>query len=134
VFIAAAGSPEGASSFVLELCKRGRFCAACTKLILLEADMNIHRKLGTEALLRFYQSLADLNLTLETFPTPEEIATCEPVVGEKDAHVLAAALKSETDVFFTLDRKHFMAEKVQKANLELKIATPGDFLRELMEE
>ena len=96
--------------------------------------MNIHRKLGTEALLRFYQSLADLNLTLETFPTPEEIATCEPVVGEKDAHVLAAALKSETDVFLTLGRKHFMAEKVQKANLELKIATPGDFLRELMEE
>lgn len=58
VFIAAAGSPEGGSSFVLELCKRGRFHAVCTKLVLLEAERNIHRKLGAEALLRFYQDLA----------------------------------------------------------------------------
>ncbi|HID85929.1 MAG TPA: PIN domain-containing protein, partial [Anaerolineae bacterium] len=112
VFIAAAGSPEGGSSFVLELCKRGRFRALCTRLVLLEAERNIHRKLGAEALLRFYQGLAELDPTLETLPTSEEIAACEPIVGEKDAHVLAAALKSGADVLLTLDRRHFMTEKV----------------------
>ena len=134
VFIAAAGSPEGGSSFVLELCKRGHFRALCTKLVLLEAERNIHRKLGAGALLRFYQGLAELDPTLEAPPTPEEITSCEPIVGEKDAHVLAAALKSGADVLLTLDRRHFMTEKVRDARLGLKIATPGDFLRELVEE
>lgn len=134
VFIAAAGSPEGGSSFVLELCKQGRFRAVCTRLVLLEAERNIHRKLGAEALLRFYQDLAELAPTLEALPTPEEIAACEPIVGEKDAHALATALKSDADVLLTLDRKHFMTEKVRDARLGLKIATPGDFLRELVEK
>jgi predicted nucleic acid-binding protein len=133
VFIAAAGSPEGGSSFVLELCKRGRFSTICTKLVLLEADRNIYRKLGTEALLRFYRGLAELDPTLEAPPTPEEISACEPIVGEKDAHVLAAALKSGADVLLTLDRRHFMTEKVRDAKLGLRITTPGDFLRELVE-
>ncbi len=133
VFIAAAGSSEGGSSLVLELCKRGRFHAVCTKLVLLEAERNIHRKLGAEALLRFYQGLAELDPTLEAPPTPEEIAACEPIVGEKDAHVLAAALKSGTDILLTLDRRHFMTEKVRDARLGLKIATPGEFLRKLVE-
>jgi predicted nucleic acid-binding protein len=133
VFIAAAGSPEGGSSLVLELCKRGYFQAVCTKLVLLEAEKNINRKLGAEALSRFYHSLAELNPNIAEHPTPEEIAACEPIVGKKDAHVLAAALKSKADVLLTLDRKHFMSEKVKEANLGLKIATPGDFLRELVE-
>ncbi|MDH7485035.1 MAG: PIN domain-containing protein [Anaerolineae bacterium] len=133
VLIAAAGSPEGSSSFVLELCKRGRFRAVCTKLVLLEAERNIHRKLGAEALLRFYQGLARLDPTIEAPPTSEEMAACEPIVGKKDAHVLAAALRSEADVLLTLDRRHFMTEKVRDAGLGLKIATPGDFLRELIE-
>ena len=134
VFIAAAGSPEGGSSFALELCKQGRFSAICTKLVLLEAERNIHRKLGAEALLRFYQGLAELDPTLEAFPTPEELAACEPIVGEKDAHVLAAALKSGAAFLLTLDRRHFMTKKVLDAHLDLDVMTPGDFLRELLEE
>ncbi len=134
VFIAASGSPEGGSFVVLDLCKRGRFRAVCTRRVLQEAERNIRCKLGTKALLRFYRELADLNPTLEAPPTPEEVAACEPIVGEKDAHVLAAALRSEADVLLTLDRKHFMAKKVQEAGLRPKIATPGDFLREWLEE
>ena len=133
IFIAASGSAEGGSSVILGLCKRGRFRAVCTKRVLLEAERNIRRKLGTEALLRFYRDLADLDPILEAPPTPGETAACEPIVGEKDAHVLAAALKSKADVLLTLDRKHFMARKVQEAGLGIKIVTPGDFLRELIE-
>jgi predicted nucleic acid-binding protein len=134
VFIAASGSPQGGSSFILELCKRGRFRAVCTRLVLLEAERNIHRKLGTEALLRFYQGLAELDPTLEALPSPGELAACEAIVGGKDAHVLAMALKSGADVLLTLDQRHFMTEKVQDAHLDLAVMTPGDFLRELLEE
>jgi len=133
VFIAAAGSPQGGSSAVLELCRRGHFYALCTRLVLLEAERNITRKMGREALLRFYRTLAELEPILESPPTAEEIAACEPLVGEKDAHVLAAALKSGADVLLTLDRKHFMTEKVSEAGLKLRIATPGDFLKGLVE-
>lgn len=134
VFIAASGSPQGGSSFVLELCKRGRFRAVCTRLVLLEAERNIHRKLGAEALLRFYQGLAELDPTLEALPTPEELVACEAIVGEKDAHVLAAALKSGAAFLLTLDRRHFMTEKVRDAHLDLDVMTPGNFLRKLLEE
>jgi len=134
VFIAASGSPQGGSSSVLELCKRDRFRAVCTRLVLLEAERNIHRKLGAEALLRFYQGLAELDPTLEALPPPEELAACEAIVGEKDAHVLAAALKSGAAFLLTLDRRHFMTEKVRNAYLDLDVMTPGDFLRKLLEE
>ncbi len=106
----------------------------CTKRVLLEAERNIHRKLGAEALLRFYQGLAELDPTLEEPATSKEIVACEPIVGEKDAHVLAAALKSGANVLLTLDRRHFMTEKVWDAHLDLDVMTPGDFLRELLEE
>ena len=134
VFIAASGSPQGGSSSVLELCKRGRFRAVCTRLVLLEAERNIHRKLGAEALLRFYRGLAGLDPFLEVPPTEEEMAACEPIVGEKDAHVLAATLKSGAAFLLTLDRRHFMTEKVRNAHLDLDVMTPGDFLRKLLEE
>ena len=134
VFIAASGSPQGGSAFVLELCKRGRFCAVCTSLVLQEAERNIHRKLGAEALLRFYQGLAELDPTLEAPPTTEELAVCEAIVGEKDAHVLAAALKSGAAFLLTLDRRHFMTKKVLDAHLDLDVMTPGDFLRKLLKE
>lgn len=134
VFVAAAGSPEGGSSFVLKLCKRGRFSGVCTKLVLLEAQRNIHRKLGAEALLRFYQGLAELDPSLEALPTAEELAACEAIVGEKDAHGLAAALKSGAAFLLTLDRRHFMTEKVRDARLDLVVMTPRNFLRELLDE
>ncbi len=100
----------------------------------MEAERNIHRKLGAEALLRFYQGLAELDPTLEALPPPEELAACEAIVGEKDAHVLAAALKSGAAFLLTLDRRHFMTEKVRNAYLDLDVMTPGDFLRKLLEE
>ena len=117
---------------VLKLCQQRHFQALCTRLVLLEAERNISRKLGREPLLRFYLTLAELEPLLIQLPTSDEIAACVSIVGEKDAHVLAAALKGEADVLLTLDRKHFMTERVRDARLVLKIVTPGDFLRELV--
>ena len=134
VFVAASGSPQGGSSFVLELCKRGHFYTVCTRLVLLEAERSIHRKLGADALLRFYKGLAELEPTLEALPPPEALAASEAIVGEKDAHVLAAALKSGAAFLLTLDRRHFMTEQVRSAHLDLDVMTPGDFLRKLLEE
>jgi hypothetical protein len=43
--------------------------------MLIETERNIQAKLGREALLRFYQELASLDLELIRAPTAEEIST-----------------------------------------------------------
>jgi predicted nucleic acid-binding protein len=134
VFIAAAGSPNGGSAAVLTLCQQGRFQAISTRLVLLEAMRNTAQKLGEEALLRLYHSLADLDLSVEGMPSAEALATYGRIIGEKDAHVLAAAVGSSADFLLTLDRKHFMTEKVKRAKLPVTILTPADFLRRWLKE
>jgi predicted nucleic acid-binding protein len=128
VFIAAAASPTGGSAAVLELGRRGRVRLLASKQVLLEAEHNIRRKLPSEALLRFYQYLGTLPLRIVAAATAEEIAQAAEVVAEKDAHVLAAALKARADALLTLDRKHLLAPAVRAASATA-IQTPGEFLQ-----
>ncbi|MBI4759006.1 MAG: PIN domain-containing protein [Chloroflexi bacterium] len=131
VFVAAAGSPSGGSLAVLDLCRRGHFEAVTTRLILLEAEKNIREKLPREALLRFYRGLGTLPLTIQEPASGEDNDTYTDLIDEKDAHVLAAAVKSGSDWLLTLDRRHFMTPKLRRARLKVLIATPGEFLRQL---
>lgn len=132
VFIAAAGPHTGASALVLALCRHGRARAVSSRLILREAERNIQSKLGANALLRFYQEIATLDLDLVEAPTPEQVAAQSQLINPKDAHVLAAALKGTVEVLLTLDRKHFLTARVLQAGLPFAILTPGDFLRRLV--
>lgn len=81
------------------------------------------------ALLRFYHEIASLHLELVEAPSKDEIADQGRIIDPKDAHVLAAALKGETNFLLTLGRRHFMVPAVLEAGLRLSIMTPGDFLR-----
>lgn len=134
VFIAAAGSKTGGSALILELCRHDKAKAKSSQLVLLEAERNIRAKMGPDALLRFYQEIASLNLELVKAPIPHEIAAKEPVIDRKDAHVLAAAEKGGVDFLLTLDRKHFMSPKVFQAGLPFRIMTPGAFLQLWLEQ
>lgn len=129
IFVAAAGSHTGASALVLALCRHGPAKAVTSRRVLLEAERNIRDKLGEDALLRFYREIATLDLDLAAAPTEPEIAVQTRIINEKDAHVLAAALKGEVDVLLTLDRKHFLSSSVLQAALPFKVMTPADFLR-----
>lgn len=129
VFIAAAGSDTGASALILALCQAGHATPVASQRILLAAERNIRIKLGSEALLRFYEAIAALDLVVVESPTPEEIAVHHHIIDPKDAHVLAAALKGEPDVLLTLDRRHFMTPVLREAGLPFSIETPGEWLR-----
>lgn len=131
VWIAAAGSPTGASHIILTFCREGFARPVCSRTVLREAEKNIRAKLGSEALLQFYQALADAALEMAGALTLEEIAAQSQVIAAKDAHVLASALKAQVDVLLTLDRKHFLTRRIAEARLPLRIMIPGDFLREL---
>lgn len=113
----------------MEVCRRRRFRAAFTGRVLLEARVNIAEKLGEPELLRFYQLVAGLDPEMVAPPSPERLTHSASLVGEKDAHVLAAALECGAGYLLTLDRRHLLTPAVQSAGLSVRVVTPGDFLR-----
>ena len=132
VLIAAAGSEQGGSSLILAICRENKAQAVGSRIVLLEAERNIREKLGGDALLRYYQQVANLDLELVSPPTPGECEAQARIINAKDAHVLAAAVKGRVDVLLTLDRKHFFTRQVRDAGLPFAIMTPGDYLRRLI--
>ncbi len=60
VLIAAAGSEQGGSSLILAICRENQAQAVGSRIVLLEAERNIREKLGGDALLRYYQQVANL--------------------------------------------------------------------------
>lgn len=131
VIVAAARSPSGGSAVAMEVCQMGRFRAAITTRVLLEARYNIAEKFGEAELVRFYQRLAALDPEVVPPPSAEYLEECVPTTGEKDAHVLAAALACGSRYLLTLDRRHLLTPAVQSAGLPVKVMTPGEFLREV---
>lgn len=99
-----------------------------SKQVLVEAEYNIRRKMPSDVLLRFYQYVGTLPLQIVAAATAGELAQAAEVVAEKDAHVLAAALKAHVDALLTLDRKHLLAPTVRAASA-CAIQTPGEFLQ-----
>jgi len=131
VFVAAAGSPSGGSSLVLEICRGRRFHAISTRQVLLEAQVNIRSKMPPAALVRFYQLLGDVGPGMVAPVSLLEEARYKELVGDKDAHVIAAAVKGQAVFLLSLDRKHLVNDRVRAANLPLSTLTPGDFLHGL---
>ncbi len=131
VMAAASRSPSGGSSLVMEVCRGRRFRAAVSSRVLLEARVNIAEKFGETELIGFYRQLAALAPEMADPPSPERLAGSATIVGDKDAHVLAAALECGADYLLTLDRRHLITAAVLAAKLPLRVMTPGEFLREI---
>ena len=128
IFVAAAGSASGGSSLILEVCRGLHFSAVTTRRILLEAQRNIRRKLSSEAILRFYKEIANLNPEITRPPTKERLSQYDDIIALKDRHVLASALEGKAAFLITLDQKHFQTEVIRQANLPITIMTPKEFL------
>lgn len=129
IFMAAVRSPSGGSALVLEVCRGGKFRAISTRKVLLEAQGNIKRKFSEEELIKFYREIVTLKLETTEPAIEEEIAEYSQLIEQKDAHVLAAAIKSGAAFLITLDQKHFMTYVIKQAKLPISILTPGEFLR-----
>ncbi len=133
VYVAAARSPTGGSSLVLEMLKvHPGYRGVASRLVLLEAERNIQAKFGEADLARFYRLLADLDPEMVPTPPGDSLRVAFALVGERDAHVLAAALAANCALLVTLDRPAFLTERVLNAGLPLRPLTPGDFLNEVL--
>lgn len=128
VWIAASGSPSGGSSLVLEICGGRRFYALCSQRVLQEAQTNIRAKLPVEALVRFYRLLAAAEPGIVSPVAPDEEIQYGGIIAEKDAHVVAAAVRGGAAYLVTLDRKHLANADVRGAGLPIQILLPGEFI------
>ena len=117
---------------VMEVCRSSRFRAAISARVLLEARVNIAEKFGEVELVRYYQQVAALDPEMVPASPPERLARCASIVGDKDAHVLAAALECGAGYLLTLDRRHLITPAVQSVGLSISVMTPGDFLNEVI--
>jgi predicted nucleic acid-binding protein len=128
VWIAAASSPTGGSSLVLEICTGRHFACLCSQRVLQEAQTNIRDKLPVEALVRFYRLLAAAEPGIVSPVAPDEEVQYGGIIAEKDAHVVAAAVRGGAAYLVTLDRKHLANVEVRGAGLPIQILLPGEFI------
>jgi predicted nucleic acid-binding protein len=128
--IAAAGSPSGGSGFLLSLCGRGFLQPAVSQPVLLEAERNIAAKLGPVALETYHRQVVVTPMTIVSLPSKTEQSQYREIVGEKDEHVVAAAIVGEADFLLTLDKK--LEERVNAANLPIQAFSPGTFITTIL--
>jgi predicted nucleic acid-binding protein len=130
--IAAAGSPSGGSGFLVSLCQRGLLRGAVSQPVLLEAERNIRKKRGLMELETYHRLIALTPLLLVPLPPSARRRPYAALVGEKDEHVLAAAIEGRAPLLITLDVK--LAERVNRATLPTRALSPGEFIKTLLPE
>ncbi len=130
--IAAAGSPTGGSSLLLAICARGFLRGAVSKAVLAEAEGNILTNLPAPALTRYRQEILTIPLVVAPVPRASERQSVAAITGEKDAHVLAAALSVGAQFLITLDKR--LAAQITNEQTKLTVAalSPGEFIKTVL--
>lgn len=78
----------------------------------------------------FERALMLAQVVVIAFPPLEERISYLHVAGEKDEHVVAAAVASGAPFLLTLDRG--LLRRVNLVDLGLRALTPGEFLNEVL--
>lgn len=115
---------------MLSLCTRGLLRAAVSQPILLEAERNIRSKLRPESLDAFYVLLAVVPMMVVQIPVGRDLEQFSALVGEKDEHVLAAAIQGEVDFVVTLDQA--LEARINRAAFPVQAFSPGGFIKTIL--
>lgn len=124
--VAAAGSPQGGSAFLLSVCERGFLKGAVSQPILLEAERNVRSHFGPDAVTRYQRLLATTPLAVVSLPPLREIVQVAPAINPKDAHVVAAALHAGAPYLISLDKG--LRREIGLAKVPFSALTPGEFI------
>jgi predicted nucleic acid-binding protein len=130
--VAAAGSPTGGSSFLFSVCTRGFLQAAVSQPVLLEAERNVSEQLRPEALNRYHRLIAATPMKVIPLPPRNQRGQYAEVVGEKDEHVLAAAIEGQAEFLITLDKP--LEQRVNQAPVSIRAMSPGEFIKTQLTE
>jgi putative PIN family toxin of toxin-antitoxin system len=127
VLIAGVASLTGASAAVLDLCEAESIQMVISRQVLVEADRNFSAKLPG-LVNEFRQFIRNLVPLMVEDPPAVAVERAAGLIDRKDAAILAAAIESKVEFLITLDKRHFLKQKVQR-NIPIEICTPSDFLR-----
>ncbi|HAM41049.1 MAG TPA: putative toxin-antitoxin system toxin component, PIN family [Candidatus Omnitrophica bacterium] len=130
VYFAGCYSAKGASALLLKLAVRKRLQVVASRLVLREAERNLHAKADRKALRVFHRFLETATPRILRTPSAKTLAAYETIIHPKDVPVLAAAVEAKVDYLVTLDRRHFFAPLVEARIKSPRILAPGDFLQE----
>lgn len=132
VYFAGCASPRGASALILQLARQGTIHLVTSRLVLREADRNLRRKSDRRSVEAFRHFLSTTDVTVLPTPDDKVLRRYEAHIHPKDVPVLAAAVEAQVGYLVTLDRKHFLTPAVQTCARDMKILTPGDFLKDIL--
>ena len=120
VLFSAVSSPTGGSSKLFVL-KNIRLITS--KLVLVETERNVRKKLHEYHLDRFFMLVSKMKI-LKQLPDKKLIKKAQKVIVQKDSVILAESKKSRSDFLVTLDKKHFLTKKAGKFLTPQKVLTP----------
>ena len=128
VFFTAVNSPTGGSSKLFTI---KNIDLMVSPLVLVETERNVKGKLHSYQLERFFKLVA-LTQVIDQKPALKLIKKARTIIAEKDSVILAEAKLAKCDFLVTLDKKHFLNEKVANFLKSTTAITPKDLI-ELVE-
>lgn len=126
VWFAAVCSPTGGSSFIFSLVSK-KIQLITTQTVLAEVERNVRQKLEFYHLERFF-NLTVKAKPLKALPNKNSVVRAKKVIVAKDAIILAEAKRAKVEFLITLDKKHFLTDKVKKFMKGTVVYLPGEFI------
>ena len=125
VILAALGSKSGGSSQVLKLVRKRKIDGVTSQAVVEEVFRNANKIKITES--EVSRLISSSSLKVIPAPISEEVEKYLSVTVEKDAHVVASAIKSKANIIITLDKKHLLSKRIKG----IHVVSPGEFLQKL---
>lgn len=129
IFFAATASEHGASRALFRLAEKKLLAVVTNEYALIEAKVNLIRKLGEASLSQFYRLVSILSAIDKVRPSAAEVNRLSKFINTKDLPILASALRTKADYLISLDRKAFFSEPISKRKLLLNFMLPGDYMK-----
>ncbi|MCR4277788.1 MAG: PIN domain-containing protein [Candidatus Berkelbacteria bacterium] len=127
VWFAAALSPSGGLSESLQRLVSQKIPVLVVKQVIAETVRNLQTKGTPTATERFLELYASVQPTVVEL-NKDQISQAGAVINEKDAPILAGAKVGDCQFLVTLDRRHFLEEKVIYFARPTEIGLPRDLL------
>lgn len=128
VLVAATLSPTGGSFRLCRESHHGRLLLITNHYARDETQRVLHEKYP--AFLKPMQKLLRwAKMHVQGDPSTRLVAKYLPLIHPEDAPILAGAVAAKANFLITLDRKHFLTERLRHAPRPFTITTPAEFLQ-----
>jgi predicted nucleic acid-binding protein len=124
--VAASASPNGGSGFVLSLCRRRLIRGAISDPVLEEVERNLASNFAPYVTGAYRRLMLTVPLTIATVIGEDATEFWSAYVGEKDAHVVAAAESVGATFLLTLDKG--LAAGTGHSSRPIRALSPGEFI------